>query len=52
MIKIKEVYRKEQNKYSVIYQIDHKAYMITGDSKDILEDLLKTNRETQKKIND
>jgi len=45
MIKIKEINKEEKDKYFIIYELNNKTFTFNGNSKDILEDLFKTNKE-------
>jgi hypothetical protein len=48
MIKIKEIDKEGIDKYFIIYELNNKIFSFSGKSKDVLEDLFKTNE----KIND
>ena len=45
MIKIKEIDKEGKDKYFIVYELNSKIFTFNGNSKDILEDLFKTNKE-------
>ena len=51
MIKIKEIDKKDNNIYFIIYEAGRKVYTFNGKPEDVLNDLHKTNKELNDKQN-
>jgi hypothetical protein len=45
MIKIREIDKEGTDKYFIVYELNNRTFSFNGDSKDVLEDLFKTNKE-------